>query len=320
MNLGAALLGLALAGPTAGAAQKPEDLGKALQDVLAGKRGLDDVRLDVHWAANVQPAMATVYGNGVGIWRRSTQFTLKKEQVLDLLKKLQTSKFLDMPRGFGGRAVNPGGGPQPGVPERLVGSVTLRIGGVSKGVSQLDGGVQSKELAELATALLNVCAEAARDGVGADSLADGLQKIARKQLDPLTLSLLVHRIRGEGVGPDGWLMRVEGNVVVTRDRTAKGYGVPKRYEMSRKQLEDLLKLLVDNNAGGLPINLFATDYTDFNVEVLNKGKNLQARRFANMTPKTHGERQLQFDRIFEALQRLHQQALKEGKPQPEMHN
>jgi hypothetical protein len=84
--------------------------------------------------------------------------------------------------------------------------------------------------------------------------------------------------------------------------------------MSRPQLEGLLKLLADNDSGNLPINLYATDYTDFDVKVLDKGKNLQARRFAGMTPQTHGERQRQFDRIFEGLQRLHRQALKEGTP------
>jgi hypothetical protein len=309
------LTALLLVAPTAAQPGKDvRELQQALADVLAGKRTLDDVRIDVHWAGNVKGAAATVHGNGVGIWQRNKQFRLTKEQVLGLLKVLDEGKFLAMPDRFGGMAKP---GVRPGPPERLLGGVALRIGGLSKGALQLDGGKFSDELAKLASALLDVCTRAAQNGVEATSLADGLAKIAAKKLDPLTLSVLVHRIQGEGTGPDGWLFRVEGNVVTTRDKTAKGYGVPVRYEMSRKQLEELLKLLADNDAGNLPINLFATDYTDFTVNVLDKGKNLQARRFANMTPQTHGERQRQFDRIFAALERLHRQALKEGKPQPD---
>jgi len=119
---------------------------------------------------------------------------------------------------------------------------------------------------------------------------------------------------GLSVGPDGWLMRVEGNVVVSRERSAKGYGPEVRFEMSRQQLEGVLKLLLDNDVGNFPVNLYADHYTDFVVSVLDKDKNLQARRFAGMTSQTHGQRQQQFDRVFVALERLHRQALKEGKP------
>ncbi|MFQ5733643.1 MAG: hypothetical protein ACE5KM_17030, partial [Planctomycetaceae bacterium] len=54
-------------------------------------------------------------------------------------------------------------------------------------------------------------------------------------------------------------------------------------------------------------------YTDFNVTVLNHRKSMQARRFARLTPQTHGEKQKQFDRIFTAMQKLHQRVVKEGK-------
>src|SRR5262245_7965463 len=63
-------------------------LAKALADVLAGKLALDDVRLDVHWAGNADGSAATVYGNSIGIWSRAKQFTLAKEQILDLLRDL----------------------------------------------------------------------------------------------------------------------------------------------------------------------------------------------------------------------------------------
>jgi hypothetical protein len=129
------------------------------------------------------------------------------------------------------------------------------------------------------------------------------------------LQLMVHRIPGEGTGPAGWLLRLTGRSVEVQTRSKEGYSVPYRMELTPQALNELAQLLIDNEVGGLPINLYAADYTDFDLQLLNHNKNLQARKFARVTPQTHGERQKQFDRIFAALDRLHEQALKEGRQQ-----
>jgi hypothetical protein len=291
-------------------ARPAPDLTAAIKGVLDGKTKLEDVRLNVSWEGKT----ATVYGKGIGIWNREKQFKLSKEQVLQLFKTLDEAKFSSMKASFGGLKFGPG--PQPGVPVQLIGSVSVTISGTTKGSSQLGGGEQSKELADLARALLAVCEEAAKNGVGAASLPDALQKIAKHELVPEVFSVVVQRIEKDGIGPDGWILRLHGRTAEVQVRSAKGISDPCRLELADKELADLCKLLIDNGVGGLPVNLYATDYTDFSVEILKHRKSLQARRFARLTPQTHGERQKEFDRIFAALEQLQARVVKEGKPSP----
>lgn len=288
--------------------QPAPDLTAAIKDVLTSKTKLEDVRLHVSWDGK----SATVYGKGVGIWNREKQFSLPTEKVLQLVKTLDDAKFGSMKAGFGGLKFG-GVGPRPGAPEVLIGSVSLTIAGKTQGSNQLGGGEQSKELADLARSLLAVCETAAKNGVGAASLPDALQKVAKNELMPEVLSLLVQRIEKEGIGPNGWILRLHGQVAEVQVRSAKGISDPYRVELTEKELADICKLLIDNGVAGLPINLYAPDYTDFSVEILKHKKSLQARKFARMTPQTHGERQKDFDRIFTALEQLQARVVKEGK-------
>ena len=69
-----------------------------------------------------------------------------------------------------------------------------------------------------------------------------------------------------------------------------------------------------SNHGHASGNLFAPDYKDLTVRVLGHEKNVQARRFAGMTSTTHAESQLDAERIFDALHRLHRRVMSEGEP------
>lgn len=301
-----------------GPGAKAGDVGKALDEVLGGKASLDRVRIDVQWYGDAGQRSVVIHGKGKSIWNREKEFDLPREKVLECLTLLRKSGFSSMPDRFGGLAF-PGRGPRPGVPERLAGSVTLTIGSARKSVMQLGGGEQSKPLADLAANILRICSEPGRAGVGAADVTDGLKKVGRGDLTPTTLHALVHRLpEGKQKGSEGWLMRIQGQAVITRPRDpVKGYGTPMRLELSPKQLQDVIQLLVDNDAGNLPINLYAVHYTDFVVGVLNHERNLQARQFAGLTPQKYGEKQKQFDRIFEGLHKLHQLAIKEGQPEKE---
>lgn len=281
----------------------------AIKDLLAGKRGIEDTRLDVTWGGR---GSATIYGIGVGIWNRERQFKLDNAQLLALLKILNEGGFAKMRPGYGGIA-RPLRGPAIGAPEVLVGSVTLHVGNLTQGSMQRGGGEQSRELAAIANNILDLCEKAAQNGVAADSLADGLKKIAAGKLHPLTMSLLVQRIENEGRGPNGWILRIHGQQAEVQLRSRTGIGSPIRFELTAMQLDGLCKLLIDNDAGSLPVNLYAPDYTDFRVSILRRDKSLQARKFARLTPTTHGEKQKQFDRIFAGLDALHQRIIKEGR-------
>ena len=306
-------------GSTALAAPAQPDVEAELGKVLAGKRPASDVFLSVHWATRVggfRSRSAIVYGKGVGIWQRNTQFQIDKKGVRQLLKTLKDHKFSKLKRSYGG---NPRGGRLRGAPEFLMGSVTVRIGAAHWGSNQLGGGEQSAALAKLADALLTVCEKAAKTNpVKAASLGTGLSMLAKGDLLPETCSILVHRLimRGGKPGEEGFLMRIKGRTITTRRRPPGKLGPEVRLELSDKEYRKLLSLLVKNEPAKFPVNLWAKHYTDFNVTVLNHRKSMQARQFARLTPKTHGEKQKQFDRIFDALQALHQRVLKEGKKVP----
>ena len=112
-------------------------------------------------------------------------------------------------------------------------------------------------------------------------------------------------------------MRIEGRQATTQTFTgAEGYSEPVRLELTQEVLSRLAEMLSNHEVEDLPVNLYATHYTDLSVLVLNREKNVQARQFAGMTPTTHGERQTDFEKIYGALSDLHLRVLRLGVPIP----
>jgi len=296
------------AGPVLRRSTGPE-VGKRLDALLAGKRDLESVRLSVHWARR----SASILRPEVGIWNRSRQFDPGREALMGVLKALREADFAAMPDSFGGIR-RPPGGPAMGMPVRLVGSVSLTLGGVTKSSTQLGGGEQSEELRALAKRILDVWEQAARKGVEAADLLDGLRKVADGRLAPQTFRLtLVRVVRGRGAARVRcYFYLLDGAAEV---RAVEGGSTKhRRLALSPKALRDILDVLVAEGVDGLPRNLWAPHYTDLSVSVLNRHMGLQARPdFARIGPRTHGEKQERFNRIFAALDALRARVLKEGK-------
>jgi hypothetical protein len=289
-------------------------LPAAALGVPVEKDNLPEAKIDVFWAA--RSVTLFVPGHDVptaGIWNRDTQITLSRAQTKAIFDRLERARFDRMPATYGGIAQRRTGVPAVSRPEMMVGSVSVATAARSHAVTQLGEGEQSEELAAMAKDILAVCEAAAKNGVKARDLDDGLQKIQSKQLLPQTVRLLVHRLPEGGKG-EAFLMRLEGRAVTSQERTDKGYGPMRRLDLADKDLADLLQVLIDNKAGELPINCWAEHYTDFVVGVLNHEKNMQARQFANMTPQTHGEKQKHFDAIYAAMAELHRRVLRDGQP------
>lgn len=296
------------------------DLNRLIDLVLNGKAQISDFQLHVHWAGQFgqfRGRDAVVYGKGVGILNRKTQFTLTKNQIHQLLTALKEGKLSALKRSYGGMAFPGRGGPVRRPPERLIGGVTVTIGGFTKSAQQMGGGEQSKALADLADSLLTICEKAAKaNPVTAASLGVAIKKLSTGDLLPETMKILVHRIiQKQPLNlSEGFLMRIEGrDVTVQRRIPKKGYGPKQKLVLSNKELRKLTEMLAKNQPDQFPVNLWAKHYTDFNVEVLQHRKSMQARQFARLTPKTHGEKQKQFDRIFESMEALAKRAFKEGK-------
>lgn len=258
-----------------------------------------------------------VFGNGVGIWQNSRQFLLTPEDVSSLAALYRDADFAAMKPVYGGREVpDPRRPDDPAVSNALmvICRVTIAAGGSSKEVVQLAKGTKSVELRRLAEGLLAGCAPLARRGVEASDLRDGLEKVSSGDLAGEAITLMLHRRPLRGAG---FLMRLAGGVATTRPHDpASGYGREVALRLGPGDLGPLGQTLAELDPDGLPISLYATDYTDLVIEVLNRKKSVQARQFAGMTPTTHGDRQEDFDRIFEALYALQLRVAEEGTPVP----
>ena len=290
------------------------DLGDPIHRLAKDGAGLDSFSVEAAWRREGIVTTTTIFGTGVGIWKTSAQFRLSREQILSIVRKLDASGFGKMPEQLGedldkDQAL------------QMKGRVTVTIAGVTRRVTQLSEGDQSAALEKLALEILNVSKKAlARGTVTASSLSDALGKLSRGELAPETLQLYVQRIvehPGEGTDPVGWILHSTGRSCSVRERTrAKGMGIPVVVRLSPQDFEALVRDLQEAEPASFPGNLYATDYTDFSVKILDRERTLQARRFLNVTPQTHGEKQTRFDALYAALDALHRKAMAEGKETP----
>jgi hypothetical protein len=289
------------------------DVSKPFAEVLENKRPLDSVFIEVSWRRGDEMVSAQIYGNGTGIWNHKAQFRLTREEVRDLLESFQKTSFLRMPSLLGEESDM----------LKLQGKIVLTIGRQTQAVHQLALGDQSEELTELGTEILKMAEARGRDGVSVSSLSDGLKKISSGKLAPEALHLVAVR-RKEQRGDadptdpeDGWLLRVAGRRVEAQlFRASRGYDPAREATLTRAEFRALLRKLRRADLADLPRNAYAAQYTDLRVEVLDRSRDVAARRYADITPKTHGGKQKNFDRLYSDLRQLTKKVLESGQVAP----
>lgn len=290
-----------------------DPVARALDAALA-RRGWNELRIESECLDDDgRLRFATLYGSGVGIWNRDRQFDVPRERLLALLEELGRAGFGAMREIHGGKD-----DPAPAAPARwaprLTCRVSLALDGTEKQSYQLAEGRQSAELKALAEKVLAVAEELGPQGVTAASLEDGLAKIARGELAPETLMLQLQRQPENPSSPEGgWMLRVRGDrAEVSRFTPAEGWSEPRHFQLSRAEVAGLARRLAETALEGLPVNLYAPAYYDFEVQTLNHKRSLQARGFAGVTPETHGEKQKRFDQLLAALEDLRKRGAGEG--------
>lgn len=283
-------------------------------DTALERRGWDDLRIESECLDDAgKLRFATLYGSGVGVWNRDHQFTVPRERLIGLLEELDRAGFGAMREIHGGKD-----DPAPATPVRWAPRMTCRVqlalDGTEKQSYQLNEGRQSAELKALAETVLAVAAELGPQGMTAASLDDGLAKVARGELAPETLELQLQRQTEDPNAPEGgWMLRVRGDrAEVSRFTPAEGWSEPRRFQLSRTEVADLARRMAETSLEAMPVNLYAPAYYDFEVQVLNRKRSLQARGFANVTPQTHGEKQKRFDQLLAALEALRKRGAGEG--------
>jgi hypothetical protein len=298
-----------------------EALRQDLRNAIADRSQWDSLHLSVRCIGEDGMRAVEVYGNGVGIWDFRRQFTLQPEEVSSLIEILDRADFASYADVYGGSKA-----PDPRTKEKKGGaccalqvicSVELSLAGGTKQSVQVRKGDLSAELRQLADDLLDTCEKPGQAGTMAVDLADGLEKVAGGVLAPETFRVLLHRKPESGAeaGDLGFLLRVSGGLVTSRGYDAAGRLLdPVNLMLDPTDVAALARELAEAGLAELPLNLFAPDYKDLSVRVLDHEASVQARRFVGMTPTTHAEHQPGFERIYDALYRLHVRVLSEGGP------
>lgn len=300
-----------------------EALRDALKQALHDTRRGPDLRLVVECSTDQGPRALEVYGNGVAVWNRRRQFELAPDQVAGLLELLLAEDLAALEDLYG-KKPQPGlrspdeQQPGQGVALRVICRVSVDVAGLHKESVQLDRGQESARLRRLAHSLLAACESSAESGIEIEDLQAGLTRLAEGELAPETLHLMLHRKpapRSTATESRGFLFRLDGATAVTRlFDPLEGYDEPIEMQLEPGALRALAALLAARRAGELPINLYAEAYTDLSLKILDRKRAVQARQFAGLTPTTHGERQVDFETIFNAVYGLHLRVLAEGRP------
>lgn len=265
-------------------------LARAIDDVARGGAA-NDFRVRVEWSRAGRMVSAELYGNGAGIWNDERAFRVAPAEIGATAKAISDARFAAMPERFG-----------EGESDFLTmrGKVSVAVGDAAKTVVQIDRGAQSDALAGLAAGILARAEAGGRAGVGAESLDDGLRKIASGGLPAEALRVSVQQ-RGDA----GFLLQIRGGDAIARRFAAKsGFGAPRRL---RVNVRDLAKELQEI---ALLQNGYAPEYTELRVEVLGRVEERLAR------PESAGRRDAGFGRAVEALRAIAARTLTDGKPAP----
>jgi hypothetical protein len=267
-------------------------------------------RLRIDWLAESEMVSAEIFGTRVGIWNDRAQVRLSAAELTSVFGELEQAEIGRMRDRYG----------EGSEPVRVRGKLRLTIGSEVKNVVQLAGGDQSPELAELAQRVLALARAKAPGGTKISTLDEGLDRIAVGRLAPETLRLVLLRRPDAPAGDshsDDFLLRVEGREALAREfRSGAGYRTARVLRLSGADARSLARILRNADPQRLPANLYADSYTDLRVQVLQCTRDLQARRYANVTAETHGARQNQFDDLFDGLRRLERRVLAEGREDP----
>lgn len=271
-------------------------------------QGWGELRILSECRTGESMSSAEIHGSGVGVWNGERQFRATPDEIRDLLTAFSEAGFTRMPDRFGGRDDPAGHGPP-----ILVCRVELSLDGATKHVAQLYRGRQSKELRRLADRILDSGRRwTLRESVTAESLEDGLEKIAAGTLAPESLYLHVNRSVAASVnGPPGdlWFLRVRGVTasVETQEPPARWTLV-----LEPERLAALARGLLEAEPSTLPGNLYAERYTDVVVRVLQHEAVLQARRFAGMEPERESAAQARFGGVMELAESLRREVTERG--------
>jgi hypothetical protein len=286
------------------------ELQRGLTRVIRHPESWDEVQIEVGCTLDDDPQHLELFGIGIGIWRRSEQFSMRSEQFQEVLEAFDESGFVKWENQYGISGDSNG-------TMKIDCRLQLSLGSRSRMVTQMRDGEQFEPLNRLARRILSLSRETTTETTGADSLKDGLEKLETGELDPVTFNLQFHQRVENRYDPEGALgstLTLHGRQATHQTILARPrYGEPSKLRLSEAEFAKLIRALADRGVAELPSKLYADEYNEFEVQILNQEMKIQAWKFPDIDPQEFGTRQEQFNRILTHLNELSSKVQKEGK-------
>lgn len=250
------------------------------------------------WASRMHEDLRSehllVYADGVGLLNDTEQFHMPVAEVRALLNEFAVHDFATIeehsPKG-----------------KRIRRRAGVMNHAYRREAWQTWEWAENERLTRLVDALFaRVLPFAASGTVKIDSLADGLTKIQSGVLAPEMLNLMLHVRPEKGSTAPGYLFRVEHGQASLRKYVNDELGPEDVVGLDPANAAKLAAILLAAEPETLPVNVYATDYTHFQVNVMRHEKEVMARKFTGMTPTQHGEKQVAFDRMVKAIDEVRQ--------------
>lgn len=276
---------------------------------------LEDVRITAERTTDDrQRHHVVIYGNGVAVWNERLQFRVDADTIRRILAFYDAAAFETIPTAspkgkfLRRRAAIRAGAYQREAWEsweyelsRNEERETIKRSNERKGIvdKELDKEPALTTLVDSIITTVSPIVE--KGGTTAESLADGLQKIASGQLAPETLSLmmLVKPEPGSGEDSGGFVFKVDEGIASWSDFQGeqRGLAVPRKMKLTPSQLRDLASRLAAFDPASLPVNLYSPKYEEVTASVMNHRSSVLARPFTGLTPTKHGQAQTRFDEM-----------------------
>jgi hypothetical protein len=274
---------------------------------------LADVRITADRATDDrQQQRVVIYGNGVAVWNNRLQFGIAEEDIKRILAAFDAASFDTVSLTNKGKILRRRAAIRAGSYEReqwetweqeLIRLDELETKNRLRERQGLEREpVVDPPLATLVDSIINsVLPMVEKGGTTADSLADGLRKIASGELAPETLSvtMLVKPEPGHPGETGGFTFQIADATASTSDFQGeeRGFAAPRSVKLSPARLRELASRLASLDPESLPGNLYSPKYEQILISVLNHEKSILARPFAGLTPEKHGQAQKRFDEM-----------------------
>lgn len=250
------------------------------------------------WASRMHPDLRSeqilVYADGIALLNDSEQFQMPVAEVRALLNEFALHDFATI------EEQSPKG-------KRIRRRAGVQNHSYRREAWQTWEWAENVRLTKLVDALFaRVLPFASSGTVKAASLTDGLSKVQSGELAPETLNLMLHIRPEKGSTAEGYLFRTEHGAATVRKYVNGELGPEDIVGLDPVNAQKLAAILLAAQPETLPVNVYASDYTHFQVNVLRHEKEVMARKFTGMTPTQHGEKQVVFNQLVKAIDEVRQ--------------